>query len=457
MNRLVVDLAQIFEQELDYLPNSLAIWNRLFPHLNDQKRTIQILRELFLRPYLTSEELSKIFEISKEDLKKIYLFIRSTKEIRDLFALSTYPYIIKVTEDLIKNCEHTLQILNRKTPFPLSKTMELFISNSCNANCKFCYRNGQLYADKKIDTQAFVHLINEFADLHGENLDISGGLEPLLSSSILEVIKAGLDRNLRVSLYTNGIALDKKGLVEYLLQIDKIRVSLNACDRESYIAIMGVDQFTTVKKNITHLVQTKKAIQSQTKIGISFLVFRENYKMIFDVIKLAQELKIDFLDLRSIHVTDMGAYTEEQRDELQSILRQVKYQLFSGMYGKLSISIADTFNFVDPDSDFLQNLRKDFINDLVHFRISVTPHGKIFALNVIAQPGREEPSYLLGDFSNEHNLLRMLKNKKSIPFEPELFLPHDISLLTILPKLKSDLSFGITLTDNPFNFSVPHE
>jgi len=90
MNPLVIDLAKIFEQESDYLPKSLVICNRLFPSLKNQKITIRLLRELFLRPYLTSEELCEMFDINKEDLKEIYLFIRSSKEIRDLFDLSTY-------------------------------------------------------------------------------------------------------------------------------------------------------------------------------------------------------------------------------------------------------------------------------------------------------------------------------------------------------------------------------
>ena len=98
-------------------------------------------------------------------------------------------------------------------------------------------------------------MINEFADLYGENLDVSGGLEPLLSPSILGVLKSGLDRKLKVSLYTNGIALDTPDLLDYLLKIDKIRFSLNAYNKESYKNIVGVDKFDVVKHNLIKIIR----------------------------------------------------------------------------------------------------------------------------------------------------------------------------------------------------------
>lgn len=453
MNRLIIELAKILEHEADYLENSVKIWDELFPDLKGNDLTIRILRELFLRPYLSSEELSEKFNVSKEGLRETYSLIRSLKEMKNLFELSPYPYFIKVSNDLIKEKERTLKIINKETPFPLTKLMELFISESCNANCKFCYRNDGVYSEKKVlSGRDFVNVINEFADLHGESLDICGGLEPLLGPSILDVLKASIERKLKVCLYTNGIALDKPGLLDYLLKIDKVRISLNAYDRENYKEIIGVDQFDKVKNNIVNLVKGKKAAGSKVKIGIVFVVFKDNYTKIFSVIELAHKLGIDYLDLRSIHVTGGGDFNKEQKGELESILKQIKEGIWSGKYDKLSISIADTFNFVIHENGFLRNLNNDFSSALTNFRVTVTPFGKIYALNVIAQPTREDPRYLLGEFNDGSHLSDILKNKKGIPFEPELFLPHDISLVGALSKLKSDLEFGIRLEDSPFNY-----
>jgi MoaA/NifB/PqqE/SkfB family radical SAM enzyme len=448
MNQLVVDLVKAFEEQRDSLAEPVKTSRGLFPHLRSRELTIGILRELFLRPYLTSRELSAEFGISREDLKEVYSSIRSIGEIRDLFQFSPYAYLIKTLGELAQNGERTGRIIRGETPSPLSKTMELFISTSCNAKCNFCYRDGKLYDRKAMSTGDFVKLVDQFADLGGENLDVSGGLEPLLSPSIRQVLQEGVDRKLRVTLYTNGIELGKPSLLETLLKIDRIRVSLNASDKESYRDAIGVDKFETVTRNLAEVIKQRRG--TNPRIGISFLVHTENYGKIFDSIRLAQELGVDFLDLRSVHVTNTRDFNQRQRDELKSILKQIRGAVLSGEYGRLSVSIADTFNFINPEDPLLRKMRGDFADDLVKFRVTVAPHGGVYALNVVAQPGREDPDYLLGEFSEENSLLQILRNRKSIPFEPGLLLPHDVSLIVALPKLASDFEFGIGIEESPF-------
>lgn len=440
--------------EHEYLANRFEIFTESLPSPRIKNLTVQILDELFLRPYLPSREICNEFDIDKKDLKSIYSSIRSSKEARELFEFSPYHYLVTVLEHLSRDGERTLRIIHGGTPYPLSETMELFISETCNAKCEFCYRNGKIYDEKKaLSTRQFVNLINEFADLHGENLDVSGGLEPLLSTSINDVLKAGLDRNLKVSLYTNGIALNNSDIINCLLKISRVRVSLNAYDKESYKKVMGVDKFETVIANIRDLVKAKKDTDSKVKIGTSFVVFEENCKHIPEAIKIAQELDIDSFDLRSVEVTDFGDFDEKQRNELRSILKQIRQNNLSGAYGNLRVSVADTFNaIVDPSDDPSRYLKKHFVNALSYFRVTVTPQGKIYALNLIGQPSREDARYLLGEINGHKGLSEVLRNRKAIPFEPKSLLSHDITLMTALSKLESDLEFGISLEENPFNW-----
>lgn len=160
MNHLIISLAKIFEQNsksCNHLINkSLKIIDELLPNLKKSGRAslfVGILRKLFLTPYISSKELSEEFNVSKEDLLEIFYLMKSSKEIRNLFEFSPYRYLIEVLEDLSKNSALTLKILKKETSFPLSKTMELFISESCNAKCKFCYREGKLYdGEKKVNS-----------------------------------------------------------------------------------------------------------------------------------------------------------------------------------------------------------------------------------------------------------------------------------------------------------------
>jgi TDP-4-amino-4,6-dideoxy-D-glucose deaminase len=430
------------------------IFEELLPSVKSKCLNIQVIKELFLKPYLPSSEICKEFGLTKADLRKTNSFIRSSEKAKELSTFTPYPYLIDILERLSKDGERTLRIIRGEQP-PTPETLELFISQYCNAKCKFCFRNGYSYDQEAnvLSTPEYIRLINEFADMNGQNLDVTGGLEPLLSSSLLDILKAGVERKLKVSLYTNGIVLDDTNITRQLVKIQKVRVSLNAVDRKSYREIMGVDKFGSVTENLKKLVETKRRTKSNVKIGAGFVVFQKNYKSIPEALTLAQELKLDFLDLRAVEATNVEDFNEEQRAELRSILTEVRQKKLLNEYGTVSVSIADTFNgIIAPQSDYMKYIKKDLVNALSHFRITVTPHGRVYALNLIGQPSREDKRFLLGKISRNIDLSSILSNKTNVPYDENLFLAHDITLIVALSKLVSDLEFGINLEENPFNW-----
>ncbi len=413
-----------------------------------------VIKELFTKPYRPSREICKEFGLTQADLRKTYSFIRSSEKAKELSTFTTYPYLINILERLSKIGERTFGIIKGEKPLT-PETLELFISQSCNAKCKFCYRNGHSYDQETIvlSIPEYVRLINEFADMNGQNLDVTGGLEPLLSPSLLDILKIGVRRKLTVSLYTNGIALDNANIIRQLVKIHKVRVSLNAADRKSYSEIMGVDKFGRVIANLKKLVETKKNAKSNVKVGAGFVVVQQNYKSIPKLLTLAQELKLDFLDLRAVEPTNMKDFNEEQRAELRSILTGVRHKKLLNEYGTMSVSIADTFNeIIVPQSDYKKYVKKDLVTALSHFRITVTPHGKVYSLNVIGQPSREDKRFLLGKISPNDDLSSILSNKTNVPYDESLLLAHDITMIIALSKLAADLEFGINLKENPFNW-----
>jgi MoaA/NifB/PqqE/SkfB family radical SAM enzyme len=415
----------------------------------------QILEEMYLRPYLPSRFLSKIYNVKLQDLKSLYSAIRCSKEAKEFFALSAYPFLISLLDSLSKDAARTLTILNGKTPSPPFETLELFISEVCNAKCKFCYRDGQNYKyPATMSVGDYFRLINDFADVGGRNLDVSGGLEPLLSPVLSEVLQKGVERGLNVGLYTNGISLFGSRKLEQLMKINRVRVSLNAYDKQSYAETMGVDEFDRVISNIRNFVKVRDESGSKVKIGVSFVVYGDNYKRIDEVIKLAQELNIDYLGLRSVEVIETVGSGKEQEDELASILELIRHENYLGRYGKLNVSVADTFNVTsDSSCDSIKYLRRNLVSLLPHFRITVTPQGKLYALNLIGQPSREDDRFLLGALDQNYSLSDIANRTKSIPFEPRMLLAHDFSLIMALSKLASDLEFGISLKENPFNWT----
>jgi hypothetical protein len=160
---------------------------------------------------------------------------------------------------------------------------------------------------------------------------------------------------------------------------------------------------------------------------------------------------MEFFDLRSVSVWAAQDYTTTERGELRDILDEIRRSQASGAHGKLKISIADTFSTItDPAANPLPYLNHDLVTMLVNYRLTVTPAGKVFPLNILGQPTREDERFLIGRVEAGKSLADAMRGRKPIPFEPDLLLAHDKSLIIALSKLKADLAFGISLDEQPF-------
>jgi len=411
--------------------------------------------EIAARPFLTSSEVCRRFTISRQTLKDIYRIIRASSEARAKFDSSPFLYLIKTIEFLSRDWPRTLQIVRGEHPQRPYETLELFISGTCNVNCVFCYRRDRDYGDQRIlSTAEFVSIVNEFADLGGTTLDVSGGLEPLLSPAIGSVLRTGLQRRLQINLYTIGNALHSAKLADVLPHLSKIRVSLNAHDRESYRQMMGVDQFDRVVANLRALIQTRANCGTAVKIGISYVVTPGNFGNIPNMVNVAMSLGVDFLDLRSASAPAISNYTPCQRAELCEILATVRQGQAHFKYGRLKISIADTFGIItSPESEPLPQVEPDLVSVLVHYRVTVTPAGKVVPLNILGQPTHEDDRFVLGTVGENKPLAPAIKQRTNIPLVPDLpdlLLPHDKTLILALAKLRDDLKFGIGPEEGPF-------
>lgn len=412
---------------------------------------LRVVQAMAARPYVPAAELAKEFGLDRPQMRSLYAQARVSPVAQALFAKSPFFYLTKTLHRLAKDETRTMQVLGRKplqTPY---ETLELFISADCNVNCTFCYRRDRDYGDQRIlGTSEFLAIIDEFARDGGKQMDVSGGLEPLLSPAVADVFRTGIERGLRVNLYTIGNALHNPKIADLLMQLSQIRISFTAHDRDSYVKMMGVDHFERVSTNARMLMQRKQETGAKVGIGTSYVVTPEIFRDIPKAVAFAIDLGMEFFDLRSVSVWASNDYGPEDRAELGAILDEVRRGQASGAHGKLKVSIADTFGTItNPAANALPYVNHDLVNMLVHYRITVTPAGKVFPLNILGQPTREDERFLIGRVGAEQTLAAAMRGRKPIPFEHELLLAHDKTLLIALSKLQADLDYGISLAENP--------
>jgi radical SAM protein with 4Fe4S-binding SPASM domain len=142
-------------------------------------------------------------------------------------------------------------------------TLNFNLTEFCNARCKFCsYRFSK--PNLMMSNEIFKNALVQYYDMGGRRVCLNSVLgEPLLTPDVQDkfnIIK-DVGKFSMVYLFSNGILLNKPGIVEQLLDspLNEIHISTGGFDRDYYNNIMGVeryDQFLTGFRKL--LIQNKE-------------------------------------------------------------------------------------------------------------------------------------------------------------------------------------------------------
>ncbi|WPC41037.1 radical SAM protein [Clostridium sp. JS66] len=169
------------------------------------------------------------------------------------------------------------------------KAINLELTNQCNLNCKMCINGSKKFRKKGFMSN---ELINKVLEEVIENkkdvingVDICGIGEPLLHNETINVVNKLKYYDIRTIMNTNGVLLNKENSKELLnSNIDKIMISLDSMNRETYKEVKGIDKFDSVIDNITNLLLLKKETNSKTIIQINMLNLGNNFDQIKDAV-----------------------------------------------------------------------------------------------------------------------------------------------------------------------------
>ena len=252
-------------------------------------------------------------------------------------------------------------------------SLRITITNRCNENCIYCHHDGMVSSKDEM-TPDEIHTICKVAKKIGvRKIRLSGG-DPLVRKDIVEIVEkiASLDFK-DISLTTNGVLLGKyaKDLKE--AGLDRINVSLDTLNPETY-------EFVT-KRN--YLDKAKEGILKAVEVGL-------------------YPVKINMVIMKDINqdeVKDMFEFCKKNNMVLQLIelieSENCDDDKFNAEYhyslDELENKLADIADDV-RERKFMQGRKKYYINDgeieIVRpvdnssfcascSRLRVTPDGKI--------------------------------------------------------------------------------
>ena len=119
----------------------------------------------------------------------------------------------------------------RRAPLRAPFTVCLWLTDSCNLACKYCY--AMPFSGRRMDTDRVLGLIDELAYVGVFDLTLAGG-EPMIHPAFLDIVERAVGRGLRVGVLSNGLKLDRRMREELEARTDKrnfiVQISIDSAD-----------------------------------------------------------------------------------------------------------------------------------------------------------------------------------------------------------------------------------
>ncbi|MFO8164221.1 MAG: tungsten cofactor oxidoreductase radical SAM maturase [Desulfatiglandales bacterium] len=196
-------------------------------------------------------------------------------------------------EDIELNYEDYSLVIPRKNDI---KKAYLEITNECNLNCKMCFRRFWDDTLGKMSFKQFQVIFKQLREFPSLKTVFLGGIgEPTIHPDFANIVKIIKEAGYRLEFGTNGTKLAKyaDSLVKY--GVDKIMVSIDSADPTTYKDIRGTDLFG-IEDNIMAIQEKKKDLRKNyPEMGIEVVMMKSNINQLFDILKLANRLNINYI------------------------------------------------------------------------------------------------------------------------------------------------------------------
>ncbi len=170
---------------------------------------------------------------------------------------------------------------------PLKISMNL--TKKCNLRCIQCFSDSGNLKDKELTTKDMYNLFDSMVE-NGTFFICLGGGEPFTRTDLFDILEYGKEKQLAVSIVTNGLLLTKE-IIERLnnLDVDYLWVSFEGM-KDNHEKLRGKGTFD---KTIAALQLLKKYYKGRTALRMS--INKYNIDEVDDLLKIAEKYDIDLV------------------------------------------------------------------------------------------------------------------------------------------------------------------
>lgn len=217
-------------------------------------------------------------------------------------------YDIKETEKIKEKLYGDYIEINHKKENKLSSPLKISmnITKKCNLRCKQCFTESGIKMENELNTNEIFSLFDQMREI-GTFFICLGGGEPLTRTDLLDILEYGNNKQLAVSVVSNGLLLTKKYIEELNTKnLDTFWVSLDGLE-ENHEFLRGKGTFS---KTMDALELLKDNFTGKKAIRVT--LNKRNFEEYPELIKIAEKYKFDL-----IRITPMLSYGRAKDENLE--------------------------------------------------------------------------------------------------------------------------------------------
>jgi MoaA/NifB/PqqE/SkfB family radical SAM enzyme len=177
----------------------------------------------------------------------------------------------------------------------------LEVTNRCNLLCTTCPRTyEELEPPADMSWDLFTSIVDQVPDLARAVLHGVG--EPMLVANLPRMVRYLKDRGVYVLFNTNGTVLGERNARALIdAELDELRVSLDASDRESFKAIRGRDYFGRIIRNVRAFRQLQQREgHHRPQVSVWLTGLRDTIGQLPAFVKIAAEIGVSEVYLQRL-------------------------------------------------------------------------------------------------------------------------------------------------------------
>jgi MoaA/NifB/PqqE/SkfB family radical SAM enzyme len=166
-------------------------------------------------------------------------------------------------------------------------------TNRCNLLCTTCPRTyAELEPPADMSWELFTSIVDQIPNL--ERAVLHGVGEPMLVKNLPKMVRYLKDRGTYVLFNTNGTVLNERnGRALIAAGLDELRVSLDASNAKSFLAIRGVDFFDRILRNVRRFreLQVREG-HERPRVSAWLTGLKETIAELPDFVRVAAEIGV---------------------------------------------------------------------------------------------------------------------------------------------------------------------